>query len=594
MPDFETIGKYEVLELIGEGGFGVVYKARDPLMERLVAIKVCSAGDEQIRKRFLREAKIAGGLDHPNIVIAFDFGTEDDLPYLVQELLTGEDLRSIIDRQDPLEPDVKLRYLVQIAKGLQHAHQQGVWHRDIKPANVRILDDGRAKLMDFGMAKITNESGTRLTADGSVMGTAGYFAPEQLKALELDQRVDIFSYGVLAYELLTYRKVFPGETFMVVFRQVLHDEPEPLASVWPDCPPDLADLVEKCLCKEREDRFGSFDEILPLLYSVLGSASFDRRSQKREDEEPPEPSATVLKPLSDIASPTVVGAKPPMPEEEERSAEPEEPPTETAEPPVETERPETDRSSGSIDLPDPGATVQTPVYRPEPETPEIPVSPAKPDEPAADSAPIASAIEEDPRPPVPAIPVTRPAPTPSSSAPAVSEPPPAPKPEPERKSKSRSVSVEIPIITLSRKTWMLVGAAVLVVAILGIWWFSGSTEEPSDMAPVAEPVVAPQEPSQAIAADVPTFAVFIEAAPWGMISEITHQTGELVALPETTSTPLVVRLPQGSYQITVSDPRSEETGVCLVDLGSAPADPCRIEFSPLDPLQYFKETGWWE
>ena len=195
-------------------------------MERLVAIKVCSTEDEQIRKRFLREAKIAGGLDHPNIVIAFDFGTEQDLPYLVQELLTGEDLRAIIDRQEPLGPDIKLRYLVQIAKGLQHAHAQGVWHRDIKPANVRILDDGRAKLMDFGMAKITNESGTRLTADGSVMGTAGYFAPEQLKALELDQRVDIFSYGVLAYELLTYRKVFPGETFMVVFRQVLHDEPE--------------------------------------------------------------------------------------------------------------------------------------------------------------------------------------------------------------------------------------------------------------------------------------------------------------------------------------------------------------------------------
>ena len=128
------------------------------------------------------------------------------------------------------------------------------------------------------MAKITNETGTRLTADGSVMGTAGYFAPEQLKALELDQRVDIFSFGVLAYELLTYRKVFPVDTFMVVFRQVLHDEPEPVVSVWPECPAELAALVEKCLCKEPENRFSSFGEILPILYALLGSTSFDRRS----------------------------------------------------------------------------------------------------------------------------------------------------------------------------------------------------------------------------------------------------------------------------------------------------------------------------
>jgi len=544
MPDFETIGKYEVLELIGEGGFGVVYRARDPLMERLVAIKVCSTEDENIRKRFLREAKIAGGLDHPNIVIAFDFGTEQDSPYLVQELLTGEDLRAIIDRQEPLEPDVKLRYLVQIAKGLQHAHAQGVWHRDIKPANVRILDDGRAKLMDFGMAKITKESGTRLTADGSVMGTAGYFAPEQLKALELDQRVDIFSYGVLAYELLTYRKVFPGETFMVVFRQVLHDEPEPMQTVWPDCPPELAGLVEKCLSKERDDRYASFDEILPVLYSILSGASFDRRAEHRGTKETPEPAATVLKPISAIASPTVVGPRPQLRQEEE----------EGVLPPV------------AVPLePEPPA-----------EKPEPPVAPPP--------APVATKATE-----MPGIPVTRPKTPATRETPASIRQEPVPKPPPKR-----SPGAKIPQALLGRNTWIVGGAAVLLIAILAFWLLGGSGDEAAPSTDQVDPMTASTSEPAPVTTSSPAFAVFIEASPWGEILEIFDDSGEVLPLPEARATPLVLQLPEGSYTITVRDPRSDATGTCQVLIPAQEAEPCNILFPPLDPLEYFKEAGWWE
>lgn len=513
MPDFDTIGKYEVLELIGEGGFGVVYKARDPLMERLVAIKVCSTEDEQIRKRFLREAKIAGGLDHANIVIAFDFGTEEDVPYLVQELLTGEDLRTIIDRQDTIEPTVKLHYLVQIAKGLQHAHAQGVWHRDIKPANVRILDDNRAKLMDFGMAKITTESGTRLTADGSVMGTAGYFAPEQLKALELDQRVDIFSYGVLAYELLTYRKVFPGETFMVVFRQVLHDEPEPLITVWPDCPEALAELVEKCLCKEPDDRFASFDDILPILYSILGSASFDRRSEHRGTDEPTQPAATVLQPVGDLASPTIVAPRPSAPGHEE----------------------------AQVSEPEPTAT-----------------------------EPLAAPNAREPE----------------SAAPArATMPPPTP---------NRSGSAARRQVAFGTKTWLISGSAIVLLGALGIWLLAGSDEEPAPPANVVESAAGSVSDSPVADPAIPAFAVLVEASPWGEVSQIVDQAGERVTLPQSRSTPMSVRLPAGSFVITVADPRSSEIGTCEISVSEESAPPCEIAFPPLDPLEYFKEAGWWK
>jgi serine/threonine-protein kinase len=189
-----TIGKYEILEQIGAGGFGAVYKARDPFIKRLVAVKLCTADDEQLRKRFFREAEISGNLHHPNIVTVFDSGMENGAPYLIQEYLGGEDLDRVIRRGDDIPLDERIECLISVAKGLQYAHGKGVLHRDVKPGNVRFMSGGNAKLMDFGIATLKSAH-TRLTRIGTLVGTVGYLAPEQLRGSKADERVDIFSFG---------------------------------------------------------------------------------------------------------------------------------------------------------------------------------------------------------------------------------------------------------------------------------------------------------------------------------------------------------------------------------------------------------------
>ena len=271
-----AIGKYEILEQIGAGGFGAVYKARDPIIKRLVAIKLCTADDEQLRKRFYREAEISGNLHDPNIVTVFDSGVENDAPYLVQEYLGGEDLDQVIRRGEDLPRHERLECLMQVARGLRYAHRKGVLHRDVKPGNVRLLENGKAKLMDFGIATLKT-SHTRLTRIGTLVGTVGYLAPEQLRGAKADERVDIFSFGVLAYELLSYERPFKGEDWEVVCRNIIETEPEPLANLIDGYPEAMIQLVERCLKKDPNERFASFDEVLPALNPVLVALRPERR-----------------------------------------------------------------------------------------------------------------------------------------------------------------------------------------------------------------------------------------------------------------------------------------------------------------------------
>ena len=256
----EKIGKYQVLEQIGVGGFGEVFKAFDPLIKRHVALKTCTSISEEIRSRFFQEAEIAGNLHHRNITTVYDFGLQDGLPYLVQEYLTGEDLDRKIKRRDPLPFGSKLAWLLQIARGLGAAHAAGVIHRDIKPANIRVLDDGTAKIMDFGIAKlIQQESG--LTQTGMTIGTAAYLSPEQVRGDAVDARTDVFSFGVMAYELLTYSRPFEGREISAVLYQVLHAEPRPLVEIWPGAPAAVVALVRRCLEKTAAKRFADGSEL---------------------------------------------------------------------------------------------------------------------------------------------------------------------------------------------------------------------------------------------------------------------------------------------------------------------------------------------
>ena len=256
----EKLGKYELIRRIGGGSYGLVYEAFDPHLKRPVAIKVCTSRDETGRLRFHREAEIAGNLVHPNITTVHDFGFHGDVPYLVEEFLEGEDLDTRIRRQDPLSLSQQLDYLVQASAGLGHAHSQGIVHRDIKPSNVRILGNDAAKILDFGTAKRA-ESESQLTQSGTTVGTAAYLSPEILRGHDASSRSDVFSFGVLAYELLCGSRPFPGRQIAEVLSQILHEEPVPVRTLWTECPRDLDQVITRCLSKETDSRYPDCQEV---------------------------------------------------------------------------------------------------------------------------------------------------------------------------------------------------------------------------------------------------------------------------------------------------------------------------------------------
>src|SRR6476659_9154018 len=238
------IGKYEIAEQIGVGGFGAVFRARDPFIKRTVAVKTCQLNDEEIKSRFFREAELAGNLHHRNITTIYDFGVEEGIPYIVQEFLTGEDLDKVVKRGDPLSVTRKLEILMSITDGLGYAHKNSIIHRDIKPSNIRILEDGSVKIMDFGIAKsLLSESS--LTQTGITLGTSAYLAPEQIRGETLDQRTDVFALVVLSYELLAYRKPFRGEHLSTVLYKILNETPDPVASLAQDTPASLAAAIDR-------------------------------------------------------------------------------------------------------------------------------------------------------------------------------------------------------------------------------------------------------------------------------------------------------------------------------------------------------------
>ena len=254
----EKIGKYEILEQIGVGGFGAVYRGRDPFIKRTVAVKTCQLNDEEIKSRFFREAELAGNLHHRNITTIYDFGVENGIPYIVQEFLSGEDLDKIIKRGDPMTVPRKIEILTAITEGLGYAHQQHIIHRDIKPANIRVLADGSVKIMDFGIAK-SLQSESSLTQTGITLGTSAYLAPEQIRGDPLDQRTDIFALGVLAYELVTYRKPFRGEHLSTVLYKILNETPEPPETITPELPADLSAAVMRAIEKDLSQRYPTME-----------------------------------------------------------------------------------------------------------------------------------------------------------------------------------------------------------------------------------------------------------------------------------------------------------------------------------------------
>lgn len=260
------LGPYQIVGILGEGGMGAVYRARDTRLGRDVAIKVITNladGDQERIARFEQEARATGMLNHPNLLTVFDVGHDQQMPYLVSELLEGESLRSRLDR-GPLSPRKAVDAAHQMAQGLAAAHEKGVVHRDLKPDNIFLTRDGRVKILDFGIAKLTARSGSEgptfamaATEPGMVLGTVGYMSPEQVRGEAVDHRSDIFSFGAIVYEMLTGQRAFKRNSSIETLGAILKDDPPDLTETLPGIPPALERLVRRCLEKDRDQRFQS-------------------------------------------------------------------------------------------------------------------------------------------------------------------------------------------------------------------------------------------------------------------------------------------------------------------------------------------------
>jgi serine/threonine protein kinase len=263
------IGPYEILAPLGAGGMGEVYKARDARLRRLVALKLLSGGkvaDTEWRRRFLVEAQAASRLNHPNIVTIHDISEEKGVLFIAMEYIVGVTVERAIGSHDLLSDSV-LRYATEVADALAAAHSAGIIHRDLKPANIMINEDGRVKLLDFGLAKFVdcpnreNETVTesQVTHSGAIVGTAAYMSPEQAEGRELDPRSDIFSFGLVLYEMLSGERAFRGDSWISTVAAILHGEPRPLREF--NIPSTLDHLVTRCMRKNPDDRFQSMVEV---------------------------------------------------------------------------------------------------------------------------------------------------------------------------------------------------------------------------------------------------------------------------------------------------------------------------------------------
>jgi eukaryotic-like serine/threonine-protein kinase len=259
----DKIGRYQILERVGRGGMGVLYRGFDPILDREVAIKVMladfSEDTEQMRPRFYREAKAVAKLQHRNIVTIFEFAEENQQPHIVMEFLRGLPLSTRMEQKPPLTLDDKLDVVAQLCNGLGYAHTQGIVHRDVKPANVFILEDGTVKLLDFGIAKLATST---LTRQGDVVGSAPYMSPEQIAGTQdIDGRSDVWSTGVLLFELLTGKKPFDGDALTTVVMGILKNEPPPVDQLIPGMPKAVAEVVTRALHKDRDRRYQTAEEL---------------------------------------------------------------------------------------------------------------------------------------------------------------------------------------------------------------------------------------------------------------------------------------------------------------------------------------------
>ena len=270
---YRRLGKYELHQLLGEGAMGIVWKAYDTVLRRYVALKLLSSSfrkTKDMQERFLREARAAGAIQHANIVTVYDLGESEGQLYIAMELVEGRDLSDMITLRDPLALERKLDITIEVLTGLHFAHQRGVIHRDVKPSNVRVMPDGRVKIMDFGIARLQKADAT---GSGAIVGTPTYMAPEQITNGAITPATDVFSVGCMLYELLCYQRPFEAESIHGVLYQVLTTEPRPLRTVAPSIPAALERVVAKAMNKVPHERYESAGQMMSTLQQIRSALS---------------------------------------------------------------------------------------------------------------------------------------------------------------------------------------------------------------------------------------------------------------------------------------------------------------------------------
>lgn len=261
-------GRYQLIEELGRGGMGVVYKAEDTKLKRTVALKFLPpelTHIPEVKERFMREAQAAAALDHPNICTVYEFDEAEEKTFISMAFVEGQNLRKKIE-SGPLELDEALRIATQVAEGLQEAHKKEIIHRDIKSPNIMVDERDQAKIMDFGLAKVAG--GILVTKEGTTMGTIAYMSPEQARGEEVDHRTDIWSFGVVLYEMLSEQLPFKGERDSSIIYSIEHREPTPLKEIKPEIPAEVEQVVRKALAKNPDERYQKMDELLDDLYSI--------------------------------------------------------------------------------------------------------------------------------------------------------------------------------------------------------------------------------------------------------------------------------------------------------------------------------------
>ncbi|MFN7933868.1 MAG: protein kinase [Bryobacteraceae bacterium] len=281
----QSLGHYRILHSIGEGGMGVVYKALDTHLDRSVALKVLSEArttDEERRRRFVQEAKAASALNHPNIVTIYDIGRDNETDYISMEFVDGKTLADSIPRSG-MKLSEALAVATQICDALAKAHAAGITHRDLKPGNIMLDAAGRVKILDFGLAKLTDKPESTdsektlvhapTTTEGTILGTVNYMSPEQAEGKKVDWRSDVFSFGAVLYEMVTGQRAFHGDTPMSTLAAVIHKEPKPLHDLAPVTPAELDRIIRRCLRKDRERRYHSMADVRNALDEIAQSPS---------------------------------------------------------------------------------------------------------------------------------------------------------------------------------------------------------------------------------------------------------------------------------------------------------------------------------